>query len=50
MAALHAQYAPTIIQLANQATISGEPINRPVWWISPEDEVALNVDTGFCCF
>ena len=46
MTALHAAYAPMIIELANNATTSGEPINRPVWWIDPKDEEALNIDDG----
>ena len=46
MTALHATYAPMIIELANNATMSGEPINRPVWWIDPNDAEALNIDDG----
>ena len=50
MTALHAAYAPMIIELANNATTSGEPINRPVWWIDPKDAEALNIDDGDCEF
>ena len=44
---LHAQWAPTILALAQQATVDGSPINRPVWWIAPTDEVALAVEDQF---
>ena len=46
MMALHASYAPKIVELANNATTSGEPINRPVWWIDPKDVEALAIDDG----
>ena len=48
MTALHASYAPLIVELANNATTSGEPINRPVWWIDPKDTEALSMDDGDC--
>ena len=47
MTQLHAQWAPTILALAQQATEDGSPINRPVWWIDPTDEVALAVEDQF---
>ena len=46
MTALHAQYAPLIIQLANEATVSGAPINRPIWWNFDEPD-AYQVDDEF---
>ena len=48
MTALHASYAPLIVELANNAATSGEPINRPVWWIDPKDTEALSMDDGDC--
>lgn len=48
MTTLHADYAPMIIELANNATASGEPINRPIWWIDPKNAEALNIDDGDC--
>ena len=46
MAALHAEHAPRIVELARAAADTGEPINRPVWWADPADAVALVVDSG----
>lgn len=47
MAALHAEYAPRIAELARAAADTGEPINRPVWWADPKDAVAHSVDSEF---
>lgn len=44
---LHEQYAPTIIALAQEAVATGRPIVRPLWWVAPEDEVALTVSSQF---
>jgi alpha-glucosidase (family GH31 glycosyl hydrolase) len=44
--AIHEDYAPMIIQLAQDATKSGLPINRPIWWNDPEDQEALEIDSG----
>lgn len=46
MTALHEQYAPQIIALARQSTVDGSPINRPLWWIDPNDATALTIDSG----
>ena len=46
MAELHESYASTIITLANDAVVTGEPINRPIWWIAPDDEQAHAIDSG----
>lgn len=47
MVDLHAEHAPRIISLAIEATATGLPINRPIWWLDPQDEVALGVDSEF---
>ena len=47
MCELHRQFAQTIIELAREATITGAPIIRPLWWIAPLDEVALTIDDEF---
>lgn len=44
---LHEQYAPTIVALAHEAVASGRPIIRPLWWVAPEDEVALTISSQF---
>ena len=46
MIALRNRYAPLIINLAKEATTSGEPINRPIWWIDPYDDEAMKIDSG----
>ena len=46
MTALHANYAAKIIELAENSVASGEPINRPIWWIDPTDQEALAIDSG----
>ncbi len=45
MTSLHYEYSSLIISLAREATITGYPINRPIWWIDPTDPVAQTVDT-----
>merc|ERR1719219_1193636 len=47
MTRLHAQYADLIIRLARAAQLTGEPINRPVWWLDPTDKTALALDDEF---
>lgn len=43
---LHAQFAPEI-QAAMEASVArGTPVNPPIWWVDPLDEVALAVDDG----
>ena len=44
--ALHYQYSDKIVQLARKKVEDGTPINPPIWWIDPTDEVALIVDSG----
>ncbi|XP_059158890.1 myogenesis-regulating glycosidase-like isoform X2 [Physella acuta] len=44
---LHEDYADKIIELAENARKTGEPINRPLWWLDPYDDQALSTDTEF---
>jgi hypothetical protein len=46
MTALHERYADKIISLAQQSTVDGSPINRPLWWIDPLDPIAQVIDSG----
>ena len=46
LTALHADYAAKIIELAENSVASGEPINRPIWWLDPTDQEALVIDSG----
>lgn len=45
--ALHEKWSGKIMELAEEATQTGYPIIRPVWWIAPEDETALTISTEF---
>ena len=36
-----------IAKLSFSATATGLPINRPIWWLDPQDEVALGIDSEF---
>lgn len=46
MISLRESYADLIVQLAKKATTTGEPINRPIWWLDPLDETAHAIDDG----
>jgi alpha-glucosidase (family GH31 glycosyl hydrolase) len=46
-AELHLEYAPAIVQLALEATRTGQPIIRPVAWLAPHDERALLCEDEF---
>ena len=35
MIALRESYGDTIVNLAKHAVDTGEPINRPIWWLDP---------------
>ncbi|XP_067659628.1 myogenesis-regulating glycosidase-like [Haliotis asinina] len=41
------KYTDTIISLAKESVKTGSPIIRPLWWISPEDDIALTTDSEF---
>jgi len=47
MLRLRQRYAEFIVQLAFDATRSGSPIVRPLWWLAPNDEVAQTIDDEF---
>ncbi|XP_047004434.1 myogenesis-regulating glycosidase-like [Schistocerca americana] len=44
---LHAQYGPLIVELMKKAAEDGTPVNRPVWWVDPEDATALTIDSEY---
>lgn len=41
---LHTEYADRIIERFQLAVESGHPVNPPMWWISPNDRVAQQID------
>ncbi len=48
MVKLHQEYlSPLIIQLAEEAVITGHPIIRPIWWIAPDDSEAYLIEDQF---
>jgi len=47
MLQLREQYADIIVHLAREATRTGFPIVRPLWWLAPTDAVAQVVDDEF---
>ncbi|CAL1286044.1 unnamed protein product [Larinioides sclopetarius] len=47
MVDLHEKYADHIIKVAMDATASGKPVIRPLWWIAPDDTDALRTDSQF---
>lgn len=44
---LRNSYADLIVDLAKNAVETGEPINRPIWWIDPQDEAALAIEDEY---
>ena len=47
MLTLHEHYSDVIIQLAREASCTGAPIIRPLWWVAVQDEDALRSDSEF---
>lgn len=43
---LHAQYTDDIMKAFQAAVDRGEPVNPPIWWLDPQDNVALSIDDG----
>ncbi|KAL4713793.1 hypothetical protein ACJJTC_012310 [Scirpophaga incertulas] len=43
---LHADHADDIRHAMVQSVTHGTPVNAPIWWLDPEDEVALAVWDG----
>ncbi|XP_013788779.1 uncharacterized family 31 glucosidase KIAA1161-like [Limulus polyphemus] len=47
MVHLHQKYSSLIISLAEEAVTSGNPIIRPLWWVSPDDPETWVCDSQF---
>lgn len=41
---LHASYADLIMERFQLATTTGAPVNPPLWWSSPSDRTAQQID------
>jgi alpha-glucosidase (family GH31 glycosyl hydrolase) len=46
-ARFHEENAEMIINIAKESLKTGDPIIRPIWWLDPYDENALNCDDQF---
>lgn len=44
---MHESISSRIISLARHCVDTGEPIVRPIWWIAPNDQDALRLDSEF---
>ena len=44
---LHERYSDLLIELAQESTRTGFPIIRPLWWLEPNSENALNCEDEF---
>jgi alpha-glucosidase (family GH31 glycosyl hydrolase) len=45
--ALHQRFAPYLIKLAHQFPVTGDPILRPLWYNSPEDDGTFKISDQF---
>lgn len=43
---LHAKYTDLIMNAFRRAVAIGQPVNPPIWWIDPEDKIALGISDG----
>lgn len=43
---LHADYIELIMKSFENLVSNGEPVNAPIWWLDPHDEVALGISDG----
>lgn len=43
---LHAQYVGVIMDALEAAVKWGEPVNPPLWWLDPNDDVAMSISDG----
>lgn len=46
MVDLHVKYAPLITEAMKKSAIDGTPVNGPIWWLDPFDEIALTIGDG----
>lgn len=43
---IHKLYSNKIYDLMKESTVSGAPVNRPLWWLDPEDNETYHIDSG----
>ncbi|OWF36565.1 uncharacterized family 31 glucosidase KIAA1161-like [Mizuhopecten yessoensis] len=39
--------SPILLRAAEDSQLSGAPLIRPLWWIAPEDQTAVTIDSEF---
>ncbi|XP_031624032.1 myogenesis-regulating glycosidase-like [Contarinia nasturtii] len=44
---LHADYSDEIMKAFHNAVKCGEPVNPPLWWLDPNDKIALTISDEF---
>ncbi|XP_058824106.1 myogenesis-regulating glycosidase-like [Topomyia yanbarensis] len=44
---LHEDYSDYILQRMRLAVAEGIPVNPPIWWLDPDDEIALKIDDEY---
>lgn len=44
---LHDSYADVIMKAIERSSSEGSPVNPPIWWVDPTNEVALATDTEY---
>ncbi|XP_077202681.1 myogenesis-regulating glycosidase-like [Paroedura picta] len=47
MALRESLVAPLLLEVAKQVAATGDPLIRPIWWASPNDEFAHQIDSQF---
>ncbi|XP_049938829.1 myogenesis-regulating glycosidase-like [Schistocerca serialis cubense] len=47
LTALHAAYAPRIVDLMKKTVQDGTPVNLPIWWLDPTDATAQAINSEF---
>lgn len=46
MVQLHLNISHHIVSAAKEAVLHGKPVNRPIWWLDPNDKTAQAIDDG----
>ena len=44
---LRSELSPVILDAFHNASITGAPVIRPMWWVAPTDPTALQIDSQF---
>ncbi|XP_022186450.2 myogenesis-regulating glycosidase [Nilaparvata lugens] len=47
LTALHYRYSGVILELMQRSVDTGAPLNTPIWWVDPENDVAHKIDDEY---